>query len=173
MAENYRNIGRIVSTFGLKGQLILVHHLGKKIAPVKIKTIFIEEKKGSFLPYFVEEAKIKSPEEVFLKLEGIDSKEAGAKLLRKDAWLREEEMSAHHSKTEPIHWVGYHLFDQNRELGPVLEVIVQPHQVLCRLEISEKEVLIPINESTLEKIDHVNKRLLLNLPEGLLEVYLG
>ncbi len=60
-----------------------------------------------------------------------------------------------------------------KDLGEILEVIEQPQQILCRLEISEKEVLIPINEQTLEKIDHAGKKLLLNLPEGLLEVYLG
>jgi hypothetical protein len=57
--------------------------------------------------------------------------------------------------------------------GPVLEVIEQPHQVLCRLEIETKEVLIPINEQTLNKVDHKSRSLLLTLPDGLLEVYLS
>jgi 16S rRNA processing protein RimM len=173
MAEQYRNIGKIVSTFGVKGQLILTHHLGNKINPAKIKVIFIEEKKNSFLPYFVQEAKIKSSGEMYLFVEGIDSKEAGARLLRKEAWLREEEMTAHSSKTEPIYWVGYQLYDQDRDLGEILEVIEQPHQILCRLEISGKEVLIPVNDSTRKNIDHKHRKLFLILPEGLLDVYLS
>jgi 16S rRNA processing protein RimM len=52
-------------------------------------------------------------------------------------------------------------------------VIEQPHQVLCRLEIESKEVLIPINEQTLNKVDHKNRCVFLKLPDGLLEVYLG
>jgi 16S rRNA processing protein RimM len=63
--------------------------------------------------------------------------------------------------------------DQDKALGPILEVIEQPHQVLCRLEIDSKEVLIPINEQTLNKVDHKNRCVFLTLPDGLLEVYLG
>jgi len=35
-----------------------------------------------------------------------------------------------------------------RTLGIILEVVEQPHQLLCRLEIKGKEVLIPLNEGT-------------------------
>ncbi|HEY4967156.1 MAG TPA: 16S rRNA processing protein RimM, partial [Puia sp.] len=70
-------------------------------------------------------------------------------------------------------WVGYQIMDHDRDLGPILEVIEQPHQVLCRLEIESKEVLIPINEQTLNRVDHKNRAVFLTLPDGLLEVYLG
>jgi len=173
MENIYRNIGKIVSGFGLKGEMIVQHHLGKKIAVSKIKVIFLEQKKEELLPYFIENIRKKGEDELYLKLEGIDSREAATKLLRREIWLKEEEVQLHTQKNNPIGWVGYQVFDQGRELGPVLEVIEQPHQVLCRLEINTKEVLIPINEQTLEKIDHKGKSLLLTLPDGLLEVYLG
>jgi 16S rRNA processing protein RimM len=44
--------------------------------------------------------------------------------------------------------------------------------MLCRLEINSKEVLIPLNESTLQKIDHKKRQVLVELPDGLLEIYL-
>jgi len=172
MENRFRNIGKIVSSFGLKGELILQHHLGKKIAPAKIKVIFLEQKKDELLPYFLELARKKSDDELFIKLEGLDNKEEAAKFLRREVWLREEEFSQHAQKNNPIAWVGYRLFDGGKNLGEILEVIEQPQQILCRLEIGEKEVLVPVNEQTLDKIDHAGKRLLLNLPEGLLEVYL-
>ena len=108
-----------------------------------------------------------------MKLEGIDSKEAASKYIRREVWMKEEELQAHTRKNNPIGWVGYRVLDQGRDLGPILEVIEQPHQVLCRLEIDAKEVLVPINEQTLNKIDHKTKTLLLTLPDGLLEVYLS
>jgi 16S rRNA processing protein RimM len=172
MENNYRNIGKIVSAFGLKGEMIVQHHLGKKIAVSKIKVIFLEQKKDLLLPYFVESARKKKDEELFLKLEGIDSKEAVSKYLRHEVWIKEEEVKSHTQKDNPISWVGYQITDQGRELGPILEIIEQPHQVLCRIEIDSKEVLIPINEQTFVQIDHKTRLLLLNLPDGLLEVYL-
>jgi 16S rRNA processing protein RimM len=173
MENSYRNIGKIVSGFGLKGEMIVQHHLGKKIAVSKIKVIFLEQKKEELLPYFVEAIRKKGEDDLYLKLEGIDSREAASKYLRREVWLKEEEIQAHTHKNNPIGWVGYRVVDQGRDLGPILEVIEQPHQVLCRLEIETKEVLIPINEQTLNKVDHKNRCVLLTLPEGLLEVYLG
>ena len=173
MKNSYRNIGKIVSVFGLKGEMIVQHNLGGKIAVTKIKVIFLEQKKEELLPYFVESARKKGSDDLYLKLEGIDSKEAASKFIRREIWMKEEEIQTHTRKNNPISWVGYLIVDQGKELGPVLEVIEQPHQVICRLEIDSKEVLIPINEQTLGKIDHKSKRLLLNLPEGLLEVYLS
>jgi 16S rRNA processing protein RimM len=173
MENSYRNIGKIVSVFGLKGELIVQHHLGNKIAVTKIKVIFLEQKKEELLPYFVEAARKKGDDDLYLKLEGIDSKEAATKFIRREIWMKEEEVEKHTRKNNPIGWVGYRVVDQGKDLGPILEVIEQPHQVLCRLEIDGKEVLIPINEQTLEKIEHKTQTLLLNLPDGLLEVYLG
>ena len=173
MTLSYRNIGKIVSVFGLKGEFIVVHHLGKKIAASKISVIFLEQKKDELLPYFVEYIRKKGDEEFYLKLEGIDSKEGASHWLRRDIWMKEEEIQIHTQKNNPIGWVGYRVVDQGRDLGPILEVIEQPHQILCRLEIETKEVLIPINEQTLDKVDHQSKSVLLTLPDGLLEVYLS
>ena len=172
MEKNYRNIGKIVSAYGLKGDLIVLHHLGKKIAVSKIKVIFLEQKKDELLPYFIENIRKKGDDELHLKLEGIDSKEAATKFIRREVWLNEEEIQTHTNKNNPIGWVGYRILDQGTDLGPILEVIEQPHQILCRIEIDAKEVLIPLNEQTLNKVDHKNKTVLLTLPDGLLDVYL-
>jgi 16S rRNA processing protein RimM len=173
MENTYRNIGKIVSAFGLKGEMIVLHHLGKKITVSKIKVIFLEQKKDEMLPYFVDQIRKKGDKELYLKLEGVDTKEAATKFIRRDVWMKEEEVQIHTQKSNPIGWVGYRVLDQGKDLGPIIEVIEQPHQVLCRLEIDTKEVLIPINEQTLSKVDHKNRTVLLTLPDGLLEVYLG
>ena len=153
--------------------MIVVHHLGKKIVVSKIKILFLEQKKDELLPYFIEYIRKKGDEEFYLKLEGIDSKESASKFIRRDLWMKEEEVQMHTLKSNPIGWVGYRVLDQNHDLGPILEIIEQPHQVLCRLEINTREVLIPINEQTLDKVDHKSKSVLLTLPDGLLAVYLG
>ncbi|MBS1599305.1 MAG: 16S rRNA processing protein RimM [Bacteroidetes bacterium] len=173
MIKNYRNIGKIVSVFGLKGDLTIHHHLGKKTSLKGLKVIFIEDKKDEMLPYFVESIKIKNEEEVHIKLEGIDTKENARKLLQKETWLPEADFQKYAVKSAPISLVGYHVIDDKKDLGEILEVIEQPHQVLCRLEINEKEVLIPINEETLQKTDQKNKKIFVSLPEGLLDIYLA
>jgi 16S rRNA processing protein RimM len=169
---DYRNIGKLVSTFGVKGEMILQHHLGKKTALKNLETIFIEDKKEEMLPYFIEYANVKTEEEIYIKLEGVSTKESAQKLLQKELWLTEEDFLKHAGKSAPISFVGFHLIDSGKDLGEIAEVIEQPHQVLCKIYIGGKEVLIPIHEETLEKIDKKKKQLFVILPEGLLDIYL-
>ena len=51
--ENYRNIGRLVAVFGVQGELVLQHRLGKKTSLKGLKTLFVEEKKDELLPWFI------------------------------------------------------------------------------------------------------------------------
>ena len=171
MAE-YFKIGKLVAAFGVNGQLILQHGLGKKTSLKNLQAIFIEEKKNSFLPWFIESARIKSDNEIYLALEGVITREAALKLTQKEVWLSETDFKKFAAKSAPASLLGYTIIDSETSLGPILEVIEQPHQLLCRLEIQTKEVLIPLNEKFLQKIDHRKKQVIVVLPEGLLDIYL-
>ncbi len=75
------------------------------------------------------------------------------------------------AKSAPISLLGYHIIHDNTDLGEILEVIEQPHQVLCRILLEGKEALIPVHQETLQKIDKKNKQVLLDLPDGLLDIF--
>ena len=168
----YFKIGKLVAAFGLKGELILKHTLGKKTSLKGLPAIFIEEKKNSFLPWFIEGAKIKSKEEIYLTLEGVNTRESSMKLVQKEIWIPEPDFKKFAAKTSPINLLGYTIINEKETLGEILEVIEQPHQLLCRIELKSKEVLIPVNESFLKKIDHKKKQIMMELPDGLIDVYL-
>ena len=170
--KEYFKIGKLVAVHGLQGELLLKHELGKKTSLKGLQAIFIEDKKNSFLPWFIESAKIKSEEEIYLKLEGINSREAAIKLTQKEIWVPEIDFKKFAAKTAPASLLGYTIISDNEPLGEILELIEQPHQLLCRLEIKGKEVLIPLHEASLQKIDHKKKEVLVELPDGLLEIYL-
>lgn len=168
----YYKAGKLVAVHGLKGELIFKHELGKKSSLKEVKAIFIEDRKDSFLPWFIETAKARAINEILLKLESIDTREAAAKLSSKEVWLTEEDFKRLSAKSAPANLLGYTIINDKERLSEILEVIEQPHQLLCRIELKSKEILIPINESFLKKIDHKKKEVILELPEGLIEIYL-
>lgn len=168
----YFNIGKLVAVHGLAGELLLKHELGKKTSLKGLQAIFVEEKKNSFLPYFIEATKIKSEEEIYIKLEGVNTREAAMKLAQKQTWLPESDFKKFAAKSAPASLLGYTIINSNESLGEILELIEQPHQLLCRLEIKGKEVLIPLHEGTLQKVNHKKKEVLVELPDGLLDIYL-
>jgi 16S rRNA processing protein RimM len=168
----YFKIGKLVATFGLKGELVLKHELGKKTSLKGLQAIFIEERKESFLPWFIESTKIKNEEEIYIKLDGLNSREAALKLTPKEVWVKEEDFKKFAAKSSPVNLLGFDVVENKKVLGTILEIIEQPHQLLCRIEISGKEVLIPLHEETLQKIDHKKRQVIVELPDGLLEIYL-
>lgn len=168
----YFKIGKFVTAHGVKGELLLKHELGKKTSLKGLQTVFIEERKNSFLPWFIETAKIRNEEEVLIKLEGVSTREAALKLTQKEVWFTEADVKRFSAKSSPINLLGYTIIDKENPIGKIVEVIEQAHQMLCRIEINKKEVLIPLNEDTLKKIDHKKSEVIVKLPEGLLEIYL-
>ena len=169
----YFKLGKFVAVYGLTGELVLKHELRKKTSLKGLKNVFIEQAKNSFLPWFIESTKIKNDEEVYMKLGGVNTREDALKLMRKEVWLTEVDFKNHAAKSAPANLLGYTIISEERSLGEIVEVIEQPHQMLCKIEINQKEVLIPLNEDTLKKIDHKNKEVTVTLPEGLLAIYLG
>ncbi len=169
---DYIRIGKFVSTFGLNGSLLLIHDLGKKTSLRGLKTIYTEEGKQNFIPWFIENTKIKSEEEIFIKLEEITNREQAMKITQKEVWIPSVDFKKYAATSSPINLLGYTILEGDNMLGKIIEIIEQPHQILCTIRHKGKEVFIPLHEETIKKIDKKNLTVIVVLPPGLLEIYL-
>ena len=169
--SQYFKIGKLAASTGLHGELVLQHSLGKKTSLKGLDAIFLEDKKDSFLPYFIEATKIRSDTETVIKLEGIDSMEVARKLTPKEVWMQQADFDKFAAKAAPIALLGFNLIDGETDLGEIIEVIEQPHQVLCTIMYKGNEALIPIHEQSLLKLDKKNRKVYVEIPEGLLDIY--
>ncbi|MEO6405104.1 MAG: ribosome maturation factor RimM [Ferruginibacter sp.] len=169
--NEYFKIGKLAASHGLDGTLVLQHSLGKKTSLKGLQTIFIETVKDNFLPYFIQSTSIKNNEQLYVKLEGIETKETARKLTPKEVWLADADFKKFAAKAAPIALLGYTVMNDKENIGEVIEVIEQPHQVLCSIMYRGKEAYVPVHAETLIKIDNKNKILYLELPDGLLEIY--
>ena len=149
MAE-YFKIGKFVAAYGLKGELILKHSLGQRTAFKGLQAFFIEDGKDRFLPWFLESARVKTDDETYIQLQDLITREKALRLSSREVWLEETDFHKFSSKTAPISFLGFMVVDDGKALAPILEVIEQPHQVLCRIELEGKEALIPLNEQTIK-----------------------
>lgn len=169
--SQYFKIGKFAASHGLDGTLVLVHSLGKKTALKDLETIFLQQGKDNFMPYFVESCTAKSDTEVYVKLEDIDTKETARKLTPKEVWLTAEDFEKHAAQSAPISLLGFDLIDEKNNLGEIIEVIEQPHQILCTILYKGNEALIPVHENNLIKMDTKNKKVYVQVPQGLLDIY--
>ena len=69
----YFKIGKFVSLHGLSGELLLAHSLGKKTSLKGLEAIFVEDKKDSFFPWFIESTRIKTTAEI---VDGVHARRA-------------------------------------------------------------------------------------------------
>jgi 16S rRNA processing protein RimM len=171
--SEYFKIGKFVAAHGLQGELLLKHNLKKNTSLKKLQAIFTEDRKKTFLPWFIQSAKVKNETEIYIKVEGVHTREQALKLVQKETWLMEKDFKQFASKNSPANLLGYTIVNEGKPVGEISELIEQPHQLLCRLIVQGKEVLIPLHEESLQKINHQKKELVVKLPEGLLEIYLG
>ena len=169
--SQYFKIGKLAASHGLDGTLVLVHNLGKKTALKDLETLFIQENKDNFMPYFIESTSVKNDTEVYIKVEGVDNKEIARKLTPKEVWITATDFEKYAAKSSPISMLGYDLIDGDTNLGEIIEVLGQPHQILCTILYKGNEALIPVHEGNLIKMDQKNKKVYVEVPEGLLEIY--
>ena len=167
----YFKIGKFAASHGLTGELILQHGLGKKTTLKGLETIFLEQTANNFIPHFLEATSIKSDTETYIKLEGVDTKESARRFTPKDVWLQEDDFKKFAAKAAPIALLGYEMIDGKISLGEIIEVIEQPHQILCTIMYKGNEALVPVHEGNLIKMDTKHQKVYVEVPEGLLEIY--
>lgn len=169
--EQYFNIGKLVASFGLKGEVVLQHSLGTIKSLDDLKVFFIQDAPESFIPYFIRSARVKQAGELFLGIEGVDTPEQARKLTPKTVWLQAEAFNRLANASSVLSVLGYRLIGGKEDLGEIIEVIEQPHQLLYAIMLGDKEAYIPVHEKSLLKIDTRNKKVHVELPEGLLDIY--
>jgi len=68
---------------------------------------------------------------------------------------------------------GYTATDESfGEMGIITEVAEYPMQYIGKCIINEKEVLFPLNDDVVTEVDDEAKTINLDLPLGLLDIYL-
>lgn len=165
--------GFISKAHGLKGDVTvqIINEPSKALS--KIEIIFILEK-GQLVPYFVSAVSVNGGQAI-VKFEEIDSQAKalnlkGCKLFLPDT-LKPKSAKNEFFITE---LVGFTLLDQTLgDLGTVLEVYDIPNNPLISIIYQSKEVLIPVNDTFILGFDKKTKILKVNLPDGLLDIYMS
>lgn len=165
-------IGSILKPKGLKGELhIYVDFDG--IESVKFNTVFVETA-GKLVPYFVESIKYLQKNAAYLFLEDVNTIEKAATLAKKDIYLPNKlKPKKKEAEFTLFDLVGFTAIDDYEgELGKITDVQEYPQQILATVTYKNCEVLFPLNEEIIKGIDVVKEIVRVDLPEGLLDIYL-
>jgi len=170
--EDCFRVGSILKTKGLKGEMQLYVDFDN-LADIDIATIFLDLS-GKLIPYFVESIKYQQKNTAHLYLEDIDTIEKASILVKKDIYLSNK-LKPKKKKSEFTlkDLKGFTAVDENEgELGEITAIHEYPQQLIAAVTYKGFEVLFPLNEEIIKGIDVVKELVMVDLPEGLLEIYL-
>lgn len=165
-------VGYVSKTKGLKGELLLKIEAEHPEKYQQTESVFLEIK-GKPVPFFVLSFRPQPGKKTaVVMLEDVDSVEKAQELTGVPVLLPLSEKIE--SKSPPFADLkGYQVTDSAiGSLGPIREIVQYPGHSVAVLTFREREVMFPLNEALIEKIDKQKSELFVNLPEGLLEIYL-
>jgi 16S rRNA processing protein RimM len=164
----YLSIGQIINTHGLRGA-VKVYPLTDDISRFeKLKEVYVEENDG-IVKYKVESVKFLSST-VSVKLKGVDSEEAANKL--RGSYIKVDRKSAVKLPKDTYFicdLIDLEVYDEKGLLlGTVKDVLQTGSNDVYVIQSSGKDILIPALKDIVKKIDLENKKILVEMPEGLI-----
>ena len=170
--ESCYQIGHITRTHGTKGEAILFLDVDFPEDYNELDSILLEVK-GELIPYFIDNINLQKESKAIIKFENVESIEAAKLLVGCGAFLPEDNLDELDETQFYYHEIiGFDVEDQQLgKLGKVKTVYTMPIQDLIAMPYNGHEVLIPVNDEIVPKVNREAKILYVNLPEGLLEVY--
>ncbi|MBR1543760.1 MAG: 16S rRNA processing protein RimM [Muribaculaceae bacterium] len=137
----------------------------------------VTEMDGIFVPFFVSSYRTKGRSTILMQIDGLKSDEDAATLTNKRLYVRKQEyddlmdeLDADEYPTD--YFVGYEVaHDGGEVIGTVTDVDDSTENVLFRVRTAGgEEVLIPAVDEFITEIDAERKRLVVDLPSGLLDL---
>lgn len=167
-------IGQIAKLHGYKGGVSLFLDVTHPEEYMDTESFFIEID-GILTPFFVESFKLKNKGFAAVKFQGIDTEQEAKSLLKKKVFIPETELRELDESNFYDHEViGYEVEDVVKgEIGKVTAIADLKQNPLLVIEFKDKEILLPIFEGLIVKVDRKLKRLKVKAPDGLIDLYLN
>jgi 16S rRNA processing protein RimM len=165
-------LGSIVKAHGIKGEVKVFFDEELLSALKSFNHIFIEFKSGP-LPYQITDIRKSNDKTYFVQFDECNDRSVAETLKGKEVFTDKKNLKKNSSGRGNSFCIGFILKDETLgELGYIEDVFEMPAHDVAKIMLHEKEILIPLNDSFITKADKKNKILHINLPEGILDVYL-
>ncbi|WP_395807933.1 ribosome maturation factor RimM [Daejeonella sp.] len=165
-------IGYITKTKGLKGE-VQVYFEYDEPANLPLDSVFAEIN-GKLVPFFISTYKLQNNQTGNFYFDDIDTIEKAQTLIRKKLYLLNSLKPVRDDDEFLITDLkGFMVHDQTvGELGDIIEIHEYPQQFVAVVSYKFKEIMFPLNDDLIVEIDEENGILKVDLPEGLVDLYL-
>lgn len=167
-------LGKIVKPYSFKGELLIKLDTDEPEIYSNIDALFIEMRK-SLVPYFIQSSRLHKSDLLRVKFEDIDDEENALRHLKCDVFLPLTALPKLEGDQFYYHEIiGFKITDVTYgDIGIISSVNENSAQPLFEVQFKDKQILIPINDQFIDKVDRDNKTITVNTPEGLIDLYIN
>ena len=168
--ENLINIGTIVGTHHLRGS-VKINSIFENIELIENERVLLEKNDKKRL-FVVKNVKRLNDKKAILDFEGIDNINAAKELNGYKVKIRRDLLP---ERNEDDFYVkdlfGIEVFSENEKIGEIIDVMeTAAHNILIIEDINtKKEIMVPLIDEFVTKIDFPNNRIEVSLIDGMRE----
>jgi len=169
--EECYQLGRITKPFGYKGQVVFFLDVDTPEDYADLDSVFVDVK-GHLMPYFIKDLNLKGNKAI-VTFDDISSEEA-LSLVGCELYLPLDllpELTGNQFYFHEI--IGWKVVDSEKgDIGIIQSVIDYPAQPLFQIMKNDVEILIPVIDQVIQKVDREKKTMFISAPNGLIDLYL-
>ena len=170
--KDFYYLGKITKLFGYKGELIFYFDVDEVNEYRYLDAVFVDVN-GDLIPFVIEKIKLHKGSTAIVRLQDIDTVEAASRMVNSDLYLPLSTLPKLEGDKFYYHEViGFTVVDEKEgRVGEIEAVNDQTAQVLLIIRDGEREVLFPVVDELILKLDREARELHVRFPEGLLDLY--
>lgn len=172
--EDCFELGIVTKPYSFKGEVIIFLDTDVPKNYYNLDHVFLEINK-QLVPFFIEKTKVQqNKQKIRVKFEGVETNDDTVRVVNKKVFLPLTLLPILGDNQFYYHEiVGFKVFNEKNEmLGNVLEVLDYTANRLISISINNKEALLPFNDSHIISVNKIDKIIKLNVPEGLMDLYI-
>ena len=166
-------LGKIVKKYSFKGELLIKLDTDEPDIYENLNAVFVELR-NTLIPFFIESSQLHKSELLRVKFEDVNSEQDADSLLKCETFLPLELLPKLEGDKFYYHEIiGFTIEDVNfGDVGVVKAINDTTAQALFEIDRNGIEILIPMNDHFIKKVDKKTKTILVETPEGLIDLYL-
>jgi 16S rRNA processing protein RimM len=171
--ENCFYLGKIVKKYSFKGELLVKLDTDEPELFTEMESVFVEQRKN-LIPFFIEESSLHKSELLRVRFEDVKNEEEANALIGAHLYLPLEFLPKLTGNKFYYHEIiGFTAEDESfGKIGKITGVNDTTSQALFEIDRDGIEILVPMIDHFIKNVDRENKVILLDVPDGLIEMYL-
>lgn len=167
-------LGKIAKKYSFKGEVILKLDTDQPEIYENLEAVLVDFGK-TLVPYFIEKSLFQKGNQLRVRFEDVNTEQDAELLLKKDIYLPLHLLPKLEGTKFYYHEItGFMLEDINYgEIGRIDSINDASSQPLFVIKNENEDILIPMVDDFIEKIDRQNKKVIVKTPEGLIDMNRG